>query len=168
MSQHTPIYGHSRGYRTLAILAMVAVIFSFLDFRSGYGISAIGLIGLVGFSALFFYAWFRSTRRVVVLTIEETGFAVEDPAQTFGLIEFEEIEEIRIYALLEHPMIAFRLHHPDQVRRRGPAVMRVVVKAFWPLQHYQIVVQLDEWNDQVAAIKSVAVRSGIPIRSELL
>jgi hypothetical protein len=30
------------------------------------------------------------------------------------------------------------------------------------------VVQLDEWNDQVAAIKSVAVRSGIPIRSELL
>ena len=89
-------------------------------------------------------------------------------AQPFGLIEFDEIEELRIYALLERPMIAFRLHHPDRLRRRGPAVLRAVSKMTWPLQHYQVVVELDAWNDQVAAIKSVAVKSGIPIRSELL
>jgi hypothetical protein len=46
--------------------------------------------------------------------------------------------------------------------------MRVLVKPIWRFRHYQIILQLDDLDDQVAAIKSVAVRVGIPVRSELL
>jgi hypothetical protein len=102
------------------------------------------------------------------MAIDETGFQLHDPTQPFGLIEFDEIEEIRIYALLEHPMVGFRLQDPDLIRRQGPAITRVAVKPVWAMRHYHIVLELDHLNDQVAAIKSVAVRAGIPIRSELI
>lgn len=168
MSQPTPIYGRSRSYRFLALLALVALVVSFFRVIDASGGSPVGIAGIAGFSALFFYSWRRSVRRVPVMHIQESGFSVDDPAQPFGLIEFDEIEEIRIYALLEHPMVAFRLHHPDQLRRRGPALLRMITKPAWHLSHYQVVVELDAWDDQVAAVKSVAVKAGVPIRSELI
>lgn len=168
MDDRTAIYGHSRGYRALAFLAIAACIVSMLGFSRNSGFSSVETIGLIGFSILFLYAWRRSVRRVVVMRIAEEGFVIEDPAQPFGLLGFEEIEEIRIYALLERPMVAFRLHDPDRLRRRGPALLRMLVKAVWPLRHYQVLIQLDSWDDQVGAVKSVAVKAGIPIRSELI
>lgn len=168
MSPPTPIYGHSRGYRALALLAMVGIVVSLVDVATGAGVRVVGITGLTGFSVLFFYAWRKSSRRVVVLRIQEEGFSIDDPAQPFGVIPFHEIEEIRIYALLEYPMVAFRLHNPDHLRRRGPVLLRMISKPMWHLSHYQIVVQLDAWNDQVASIKSVATRTGIPVRSELV
>ncbi|MCG8478161.1 MAG: hypothetical protein MI724_03625 [Spirochaetales bacterium] len=166
MSQNTPIYGHSRGYRLLALFSVVAVAVSVFAFDVGF--DPVAIAGTIGFAALFLYSWRRSARRIVVLNIEDDGFAVLDPAQPLGLITFEEIEEIRIYALLEHPTIGFRLTDPDRIRRRGPAVLRVLNKPFWTIRHYQVVVQLDNLNDQVAAIRSTAARCGIPVRSELL
>jgi hypothetical protein len=47
-------------------------------------------------------------------------------------------------------------------------MIRLFAKPLWSLRHYPIVLQLDAWNDQVAAVKSVAVKAGVPIRSELL
>ena len=94
MSHHTPIYGHSRGYRTLALLAVAAIVVSFLDIERGVGMSSVGIVGLIGFSALFFYAWRRAARRVVVMNIQEGGFSIDDPAQPFGLIEFDEFVSI--------------------------------------------------------------------------
>ena len=166
MSQRTPIYGHSRGYRLLALFSVAAVAVSVIVFDVGY--DPVAVAGAIGFAVLFFYSWRRAARRVVVLTIEDDGFTVLDPAQPLGLITFDEIEEIRIYALLEHPTIGFRLTDPDRIRRRGPAVLRVLNKPFWTARHYHVVVQLDNLNDQVAAIRSTAARAGIPIRSELL
>lgn len=168
MSQATRIYGHSRGYRNLTLFAIAAMGISGFQLDRGAGINPVALVGLLSFAGLFFYAWRRTTRRVVVLQIEEEGFSILDPAQPMGLIRFDEIEELRIYALLERPMVAFRLHEPHQVRRRGPAMIRLFAKPLWSLRHYPIVLQLDAWNDQVASVKSVAVKAGIPIRSELL
>ena len=119
MNPNAPIYGHSRGYRLLALLSIAAVVVSFLDFDRPTGLSVVGIVGIVGFTGLFLYSWRRATKRVVVMQIEDTGFAVVDPTQHFGLIEFDEIDEIRIYALLEQPMVAFRLADPNPVRRRG-------------------------------------------------
>ncbi len=168
MSSNTPIYGHSRGYRVLAVFAMVATVVSLLDLARAMGPRIVGVAGAIGFAAIFVYSWRRAVRRVVVLHIQESGFSVDDPAQPFGLIEFDEIEELRIYALMERPVVAFRLHHPDHLRRRGPVLIRAMAKVSWPWRQYHIVVQLDAWNDQVASIKSVAVKAGVPIRSELL
>ncbi|MFW5694115.1 MAG: hypothetical protein ACOCYB_03025 [Alkalispirochaeta sp.] len=168
MSQHTPIYGHSRGYRALALFSIAIAGMLVFGVQRTVGIGTVRLAGVLGFTGLFFYAWRRFAQRSEVLRIEDSGFSVEDPAQPFGLIEFDEIEEIRIYALLERPTVAFRLYDPNAVRRRGPATLRIGASILWHMRTYQIVVELDEWNDQVAAIKSVAVKAGIPIRSELI
>ncbi len=168
MSQYTPIYGYSRGYRALAFFSIAVTAVLVLGIQRGVGIGPVRLAGIVGFTSLFFYAWYRFSQRREVLRIEEAGFSVQDPAQPLGLIEFDEIEEIRIYALLERPTVAFRLQDADFVRRRGPAMLRWGTKYLWGMRTYHITVELDEWNDQVAAIKSVAVKAGIPIRSELL
>jgi hypothetical protein len=168
MSQQTPIYGHSRGYRALALFSIGVAAILVFGLQRGSGIGAVRLSGVLGFTGLFFYAWRRFAQRVEVIRIEEHGFSILDPAQPLGLLEFEELEEIRIYALLERPTIAFRLYDPDTVRCRTPAIFRLGAAVLWQVRHYQIVVELDEWNDQVAAIKSVAVKAGIPIRSELL
>ncbi|MEX2442553.1 MAG: hypothetical protein WD492_03030 [Alkalispirochaeta sp.] len=168
MSQHTPIYGHSRGYRALALFSIGVAAILVLGIQRGSGIGTVRFGGVLGFTALFFYAWRRFAQRVEVLRIEDKGFSVQDPAQPLGLIEFDEIEEIRIYALLERPTVAFRLQDPDSVRQRTPAIYRIGTNLLWPLRHYQVVVELDEWNDEVAAVKSVAVKAGIPIRSELI
>lgn len=168
MSPNTPIYGHSRGYRALALFSIGVAIFLVLGLQRSPGIGTVRLSGVLGFTGLFFYAWRRYSQRVEMLRIEDRGFSVQDPALPLGLIEFDEIEEIRIYALLERPTIAFRLHDPDTVRRRAPAFARLTTIVLWQVKSYQVVVELDEWNDQVAAIKSVAVQAGIPIRSELI
>ncbi|HKK49901.1 MAG TPA: hypothetical protein VJ932_12455 [Alkalispirochaeta sp.] len=168
MSHHTPIYGHSRGYRALAFFSIAVAAVLVLGVQRGIGIGPVRIAGVLGFTGLFFYAWRRFSQRHEVLRIEENGFSVQDPAQPIGLIEFDEIEEMRIYALRERPTVAFRLHDADSVRRRGPALLRCGAKYLWQLRTYQVVVELDAWNDQVAAVKSVAVKAGIPIRSELI
>lgn len=168
MSQHTPIYGHSGGYRALSLFAVGATAILILGLQRGAPIGAVRLGGILGFAALSLYAWQRFSRRTEVLRIMDNGFAIQDPAQPLGLIEFDEIAEIRIYALLERPRIAFQLHTPHSVRCRAPVIFRLATLFIWQMRHYQVVVELDEWNDQLVAIKSVAVRAGIPIRSELI
>lgn len=118
--------------------------------------------------ALFLYAWARAARRTPVVVIEELGFSVVDPALPLGLVHFGEIEEVRIYATLANPVVAFRFHDPDTVRRRAPAAFRLALKGWWRLHHYHVVVQLDHLNDQVAAIQSTALRAGVPVTSELV
>ncbi|MFP4151666.1 MAG: hypothetical protein ACLFR8_02705 [Alkalispirochaeta sp.] len=168
MSFKTVIYGHSRGYRTLALFSSVALVLSASLFLGRTPVNAVAAAGTVGFGVLSAYAWRRGLRTIDVLHIAEDGFILTDPAQAFGLIRYEEIEELRIYALHENPMIGIRLAEPDHIRRRGPAITRVLIKPVWRLRHYQIVTEISELNDQVAAIRSVAVRMGIPVRSELL
>ena len=168
MSANTAIYGHSRGYRLLGWLSFLAFLFSFTLTVNKPGINGITAAGTLGFAILSWYALRRGSRRTEVMRITDGGFAITDPAQSFGTIRYEEIEELRIYALRTHPTIGFRLAEPDRIRRRGPAVLRVMIKPIWKFRHYQIVLELDQFNDQVAAIKSVAVRAGIPIRTELL
>lgn len=168
MGADTPIYGHSRGYRTLAWVAAAALAVSTFVMIQSPGFSPVATTGTVGFGALFFYAWNRSQRRLVVLVIEEEGFSIQDPALMVGLCRYEEIEEIRIWALAARPMVAFRFHEPDHIRRRAPVLLRAAGKPFWRWRHYHIVVELERLDDQVAAIKSTAARVGIPVRSELL
>jgi len=168
MSTRTVIYGHSRGYRTLALFASVALILSVSVLVGRTPINIVAAAGAVGFGVLSAYAWPRSVRTIDVLHIAEEGFVLTDPAQAFGLIRYEEIEEVRIYALHQNPMIGIRLVEPDHIRRRGPAITRVLIKPLWRVRHYQIITEISELNDQVAAIRSVAVRMGIPVRSELL
>ncbi|MFW5827899.1 MAG: hypothetical protein ACOCU4_07400, partial [Alkalispirochaeta sp.] len=105
MGQHTPIYGYSRGYRALAFFSIAVTAVLVVGIQGGTGIGPVRLAGIFGFTILFFYAWYRFSQRREVLRIEENGFSVQDPAQPFGLIEFDEIEEIRIYALLERPTV---------------------------------------------------------------
>lgn len=167
MNGETAIYGHSRGYRVLAAFSIGALIVSMSVLFNRPGINA-AAIGTVGFGILAVYAFRRSTRRTEILFIADDGFRLTDPAQPLGLVRYEEIEEIRIYALHNNPMIGIRLSDPDPIRRRGPAMMRILVKPLWRIRHYHVVLELDGLNDQVAAIKSVAVRMGIPVRSELL
>ena len=168
MDHGTTIYGYSRGYRFLALFSVFAIVITGVLVTESPGIDPIALTGLISFSGLFLYSWSRASRRVAVMRIEEIGFDILDPALLLGSIAFEEIEEIRIYAMLAQPTIAFRLHDPDTVRRRGPTVLRALLKVPWRIRHYQLVIQLDHLDDQVAAIKSVAARHGIPIRSELI
>jgi hypothetical protein len=168
MGSGTTIYGYSRGYRFLVILSVVAIMITGVLVTESRGIDPIALAGLIGFSALFLYSWNRASRRVAVATIGEDGFSIKDPALLIGSIAFEEIEEIRIYAMRAHPTVAFRLHTPDLVRRRAPTLVRVTLRPVWLVRHYQIVLQLDNLDDQIAAIKSVAAKHGIPIRSELI
>ena len=168
MSADTVIYGHSRGYRVLAVFAIGAFAVTTSLAVKNPGVNAVAVTGALGFGILAWYAWHRSSRRIDIMHITDDGFFLTDPAQPLGLIRYEEIEELRIHALHSHPIIGFRLVEPDRIRRRGPAMMRVFVKPLWRLRLYQVVVELDGLNDQVAAIKSVAVRTGIPVRSELL
>jgi hypothetical protein len=168
MSADTVIYGHSRGYRVLAVFAFGACAISLSAAFKNPGVNIVALVGAVAFGILTWYAWRRSTLRTDILHITDDGFLLTDPAQTLGLIRYDEIEELRIHALHSHPIVGYRLLEPDHIRRRGPAIMRVIVKPIWRLRHDQVVVELDGLNDQVAAIKSVAVRTGIPVRSELL
>lgn len=168
MGADTPIYGHSRGYRTLAWVVSAALAVSAYVMVRSPGFSPVASAGAVGFGILALHAWNRAQRRLVVLVIENEGFSVHDPAIMVGLCRFEEIAEIRIWALSARPLVAFRFHEPDRVRRRAPALLRMAGKPFWHLRHYHIVLELDRLDDQVAAIKSTAARTGIPLRSELL
>ncbi len=168
MGADTVIYGHSRGYRLLAMLSFIALFVSLSILLNKPGFNAIAWAGTVGFAVLTWYAFLRSQRRIAILYIRDDGFLLIDPAQALGIIQYDEIEELRIYALHARPQIGFRLLDPDCVRRRGPAMMRLFIKPIWKYRQYHIIVELDQLNDQVAAIKSVAVRMGIPVRSELL
>lgn len=168
MNDETVIYGHSRGYRVLAAFSALALTLS-LSVVVGYsGANPVAAIGTVGFGFLTVYAWRRCTRRIEVMRITDNGFRLTDPALTLGLIRYEEIEELRIYALHSVPTVGIRLAEPDHIRRRGPAIMRLFTKPIWKIRHYQVILELDGLNDQIAAIKSVAVKMGIPVRSELL
>lgn len=168
MNDETVIYGHSRGYRVLAAFSALALTLSFSAVVGYSGGNPVAIAGTVGFGYLTVYAWRRCSRRIEVMRITDVGFNVTDPAQPLGLIRYEEIEELRIYALHSVPTVGIRLTEPDHIRRRGPAIMRLITKPIWMLRHYQVILELDGLNDQVAAIKSVAVKMGIPIRSELL
>jgi hypothetical protein len=152
----------------LSVFALGAFAVSLSAALKNPGVNVVALVGALGFGVLAWYAWRRSTRRMDILHITDDGFLLTDPAQALGLIRYDEIEELRIHALHNHPIVGFRLLEPDHIRRRGPAIMRVIIKPVWRYRHYQVLVELDDLNDQVAAIKSVAVRAGIPVRSELL
>jgi len=168
MHDGTRIYGYSRGYRFLALFSVFGIVITGILVTESRGIDPVALTGLIGFSALFLYCWSRASRRVVVLSIEADGIRVMDPAIPLGLVRYDEIEEIRIYAMLAQPTVAFRLHDSETVRRRSPTMVRILLHVFWHLRHYHIVIQLDHLDDQVAAIKSVAAKQGIPVRSELI
>ena len=168
MGLDTAIYGHSRGYRILTVLSLAALTLSLVTFLNRPGFNPVAAVAIPAFALLTVHSLRRAVHRIAVLHITDTGFVFTDPAQTFGLVEFDEIEELRIYALPEKPLVGVRFVEPDHIRRRGPVVMRVLVKPIWRFRHYQIILQLDDLDDQVAAIKSVAVRVGIPVRSELL
>lgn len=168
MSDETVIYGHSRGYRVLAAFSALALVLSLSVLIRRPSHSLPTTIGVVGFGLLSVYAWRRCSRRIAILRITEDGFVLTDPAQHLGLVRYGEIEELRIYALHSLPTIGIQLTEPDRIRRRGPMIMRLVTKPIWRFRHYHIILELDGLNDQVAAIKSVAVRMGIPVRSELL
>lgn len=168
MHDGTRIHGYSRGYRFLALFSVFGILITGVLVTESRGINPVTLSGLIGFSVLFMYCWSRASRRIVVLEIEDEGFRVLDPAIPLGLVDYNEIEEIRIYALLAQPTVAYRLHNPETVRRRAPAMLRVLLHLFWLFRHYEIVVQLDHLDDQVAAIKSIAGKHGIPVRSELV
>ncbi len=168
MGADTVIYGHSRGYRLLAMLSVIALFISLTLTVNRPGVNWVSAAGVLGFAFLSWYSLQRSLRRIEVLRILDDGFSITDPAQPFGNVGFDGIEEVRIFALHAKPRVGFRLSDPDQIRRQGPVMTRIVVKPLWRIRQYQIVVELDELNDQVGAIKSVAVRAGIPVRSELL
>ncbi len=168
MKDGTTIYGYSRGYRFLSLFSVFAIVIVGILLTRSPGIDPVAVSGLVGFSVLFFYSWSRASRRVAVIKIEENGLDILDPAIPLGIVRYEEIEEVRIYATLAQPTVAFRLHDPEQVRRRGPMLLRGFLFLLWLIHHYQIAIQLDHLDDQVAAIKSVAARHGIPVRSELI
>ena len=168
MGADTVIYGHSRGYRFLALISVLAFLISLTLTVNRPGINWVAAAGVLGFAVLTTYSLHRSVRRIEVMRITEDGFSITDPAQAFGNISYDGIGEIRIFALQAKPRVGFCLIDPDRIRRQGPAITRVVVIPLWKLRQYQIVVELDELNDQIGAIKSVAVRTGIPVRSELL
>ncbi len=168
MRDEAAIYGFSRGHKTLAIVALFSAVVSFwIVYRTGRIVS-VPLTGGIGFFALSIYAWTRGACRIVVLVIQEDGFEIRDPAMPLGLIKYTEIQELRIFATLEHPLVGFALHKPHEIRRRGPAVLRWLLKPVWTIRPYPIVVQLDGLNDQVMAIKSTALKAGIPVNSELV
>lgn len=168
MQEGTPIYGHSRGYRALAMVALLALVLTLASFTEAGRASPVTISGSVGFALLGLYSWTRSVRRTVVMTIEERGFCICDPAIALGLLPYEEIQEIRIYATLERPMVAFRPNAISLVSRRIPLVMRIVLYPLWAFRRYPIVLELDRFNDQIAAIKSTALKAGIPVVSELV
>ncbi len=168
MRESTPIYGHSRGYRTLAMVALLALILSVTNLADPHRDGTVALVGTVAFAVLAVYAWSRAVRRTVVMTIEDEGFCVCDPAIAPGLLRYEEIQEIRIYATLERPMVAFRVYNQRTLKRHTPLVMRLVLQPLWTVRRYQVILELDRFNDQVAAIKSTALKAGIPVVSELV
>ena len=168
MQEGTPIYGHSRGYRTLAIVALLALLLSLTNLSQPRRGNIVAISGSIGFALLAAYAWSRSVRRTAVMTIEEQGFCICDPAIALGLLPFEEIQEIRIYATLAHPMVAFRLQDVEYLKKRTPLVMRVILQPLWAVRRYQVVLELDRFNDQIAAIKSTALKAGITVVSELV
>lgn len=168
MKEGTPIYGHSRGYRTLAMVSLLALLLSMTSLSEPRRASAVAVTGSVGFALLAVYAWSRSARRTAVMTIEDEGFCICDPAIALGLLPFEEIQEIRIYATLERPLVAFRLLDPRRLGKRTPLVMRIVLRPLWAVRRYQVVLELDRFNDQIMAIKTTALKAGIPVVSELV
>jgi hypothetical protein len=168
MSDGTRIYGHSRGYRALTIVALVAFILSVTNLLEPREPGGVPIAGALGFGLLLVFSWSRASRRTVVLTIEEDGFCVCDPAIALGVLAFDEIAAIRIYATLERPMVGFAIQDPTLLRRRMPIVMRLLLVPLWWTRRYQVVVELDRFNDQIAAIKSTALKAGIPVISELV
>lgn len=168
MNPETPIYGHSRGYRFLAGWVVIGLLVSLRALTGGRGMSPVALGGTIGFAALSWHALVRAFRRVAVLRIDEDGLAVTDPALNLGVIAWEEIAVIRIHATLLEPTVALRLNHPDIIRRRAPAAVRLLLKPLWALSHFQVTVQLENLDDQVAALKSAAVSHGVPVISELI
>lgn len=168
MRESTPIYGRSRGYRSLAIIALLALILSVTNLTDPLRTGPVPIAGTIGFALLATYAWVRTIRRTIIMKIEDRGFSICDPACALGLLPYEEIEEIRIYATLERPMVGFRVHDSAFILRRTPAVMRVLLLPAWTFRRYQVVLELDCFNDQIIAIKSTALKAGIPVVSELV
>lgn len=168
MCNGTAMYGHSRGYRTLAVVAFLALVLSVTTILAPRPPGPVAYLGAAGFLVLLLFACFRAVQRTVVMTIEAEGFCFCDPAISLGLVDFDQIEEIRIYATLARPVVAFRLLDPGLLRRRLPLTMRTVLGLIWRTRRYQVVTELDRFNDQVAAVRSTAIKAGIPVVSELV
>jgi len=167
MSDKTPVYGFSRGYHSLTIMSFLALVISLSITVRTVPVHPVPLVGTIGFATLFAYSWSKGRRRHVLIQICEDGFEFVDPAIAVGLVHWEEIEEVRIYATLQRPMVAFSMHDPRHVRRRLPLLIQPFSGAIWGMRKYQFTLQLDNLDDQVAAISSVAARHGIVVVSEL-
>lgn len=150
------------------MVSLLALLLSLANLSEPRRSGAVAAAGSIGFALLSVYAWTRSARRTPVMTIEEQGFCICDPAIALGLLPFEEIQEIRIYATLERPRVAFRLQDPHQLGGRAPLMVRAVLQPLWMVRRYQVVLELDRFNDQIMAIKTTAIKAGIPVVSELV
>ncbi|WP_157703072.1 hypothetical protein [Alkalispirochaeta alkalica] len=168
MEEGTPIYGHSRGYRMLSAVALAGALLSIATVvNSSRPPLLFGTVALA-FGALFFFSWYQAARRSVVMTIGDEGFALCDPAVALGLLRFEDIQEIRIYATLDRPRVAFQIREPGALRCREPLLLRLALCPVWAVRRYQIVLELDRFNDQIMAVKTTALKAGIPVVSELV
>ncbi len=167
MSERSPIYGFSRGYDSLSIISLVALVISIsITFRAN-PVSIVPAAGVVGFALIFSYSWSRGRKRHILLYLIDDGIEFVDPAIALGLVRWEELEEIRIYATLARPVVAFALQNPREVRRRLPFLMLVFSGLIWGIRRYQFTIQLDNLDDQVSALSSVATKKGVPVVSEL-
>lgn len=168
MSDKTPVYGYSRGYLSLTVISFTAAVVSLSIALRSEPPSIVALAGTIGFFALFIYSWSKGRRRHVLLNICTDGFEFVDPAIAAGLVTWEEISEVRIYATLERPIVAFSLHDPRAIGRRLPYLNRYVTGILWGMHHHQFSIQLDNLDDQVGAISSVATKHGVVVVSELV
>ncbi len=168
MSDGTPIYGISRGYRGLTVVSFLALVVSItLAFQSSK-LNIVAAIGALAFGALFGYSSVRSRRRHVLFTIGAEGLTFVDPAVPLGIVRWDEFQSVRIFATTAHPVVGFALRSPTQVRKRLPMLMRLTVGPFWSIHEYAFTFQLDNLDDQVASISSAAGKHGIPVISELV
>ena len=168
MSVRAVLYGHSRGYRVLAgICALASIIFAILAIDPGRTPWLPGGAAIL-FGVLFAGVWARAAKTVAVLRIEHDGLFVCDPALPLGLIGWDNISEIRVYAAQAHPIVGLGLTDRNVVRRAGPSLLRVALKPIWAFHRYPVALQLANVDDQIAALRSVALRHGIPFVSELV
>lgn len=168
MSVGAVLYGHSRGYRVPAgICASASFMFAVLAIDPGRT-SWLPAAAAILCGILFGAAWSRATKTVAVLKIEHDGLVVCDPALPLGLIEWDNISEIRVYATQARPVVAIGLTDRNVVRRAGPCLLRIALKPIWALRRYPVALQLADIDDQIAALRSVALQRGIPFVSELV
>ena len=167
MSNDTPVYGFSRGYHVLTVVTILGLVVSItLAFQSS-PFNKVAGVGALAFAGLFGYSFGRSRRRHVLFTIGPQGLDFVDPAVPVGLVRWDEVRTVRIFATTAHPVVAFALRDPADVRKRLPLLLRVTVGIVWTFHEYAFSFQLDSLDDQVASISSAVGKHGIPVVTEL-